>query len=158
MVLQLLKTIDTFIERFSLAILVLSLALMLTLSFLAICFRWGQITCLWIDPVVRHLVLLSAFLGGVLASGTKEHIGIDLLSKYIKDPNWKRWIERPVYITVLITLIWMMIGSFAFVSDTFVYEGIVMLGIHRGYLVTIIPIGLGLMAYRFFYLLMKNML
>lgn len=38
---------------------------------------------LWIDPLLRHLVLLLAFLGAVAATGAKRHIQINVLGRLL---------------------------------------------------------------------------
>ena len=75
----LVKKLDEWIDNFSSWLLVISVVLMLFLSVLNIFLRWGNTTIFWIEPLVRHLVFLSAFLGGILATGRKNHIGIDII-------------------------------------------------------------------------------
>lgn len=38
---------------------------------------------LWIDPLLRHLVLLLAFLGALLATGAKRHVQINVLGRLL---------------------------------------------------------------------------
>ena len=74
----LLKSTDKFIEKISISLLVVCVLSMLLLSVLNIFLRWFNTTLFWVEPLVRHLVFLSAFLGGVLATGNRSHIGIDI--------------------------------------------------------------------------------
>ena len=92
-----IKKIDTFVDRVAFYGIVISVFLMLGLTVLNISLRWFNTSFLWIDPVVRHLVFLSAFLGGTLATGQDNHIRIDLAAKVFESqglPKLKAWIDR----------------------------------------------------------------
>lgn len=136
--------IDSFIDSLSKFLLVVCLFSMLFFSLATIVCRWMSVTIIWFDPLIKHLVFLSTFLGGVLATGRNQHIGIDLLSKYFS-------LGRIIYSASFFTLCWLIKSSIQFVKDSFLYEGIVFLGIHRGYLTSLIPFGLTLLAIRSFY-------
>ena len=71
---KILKHIDDFIESISKSGLVICIALMLGLTLVNIVLRWFGHTWLWVEPLVRHLVFVCAFLGGALATGSKNHI------------------------------------------------------------------------------------
>jgi TRAP-type C4-dicarboxylate transport system permease small subunit len=149
-----IKFADQSIEKMAVGLLVMALFGMLFLTLAVVALRWMQVTLLWMDPLIRHLVFLSTFLGGVVATGTKEHIGIDIVGKYFEGPryaNFNLWVSRVINLTCMGTLLWVIQSSLSFVRDTFKFEGISFLGIHQGVLVAIIPVGLGLMVYRFFY-------
>lgn len=156
---KVMRTLDEGIDKFALYGLVVCIWGMLLLSLGTIVLRWFQITFLWVDPLVRHLVFLSAFLGGVLATGRRLHIGIDIINKILeKKGKLKlfRSFSRIVDLVCAGTLIWLAVGSVQFVKDTFAYEGVVFLGIHSGFLVSIIPVGLALMAYRYLFLFVNS--
>lgn len=148
------KLIDYLVERISLYTLVAAILIMLTLTLMIIVLRWFQISYLWVDPLVRHLVFLSAFLGGVLATGRKNHIAIDIFSRVLEakgfrkiDENIKRFID----LVSTAILIWMTKASLDFVNMEREFGTEVFLGLHSGIVVMIIPIGFSLIAYRFFY-------
>lgn len=149
-----LKKIDTFIDKVCGSLLVVVVLSMLFIGIATILCRLIHVTVLWFDPLIRHLVFLSAFLGGVLAVGKGQHIGIDILGKYLESHAHEKvqlLVLRLINLICAATLIWAIVGSLAFVKDSFQYEGIVFLGIHRGILTSIIPLGFGLMAIRFLY-------
>ncbi|MBF0299690.1 MAG: TRAP transporter small permease subunit, partial [Oligoflexia bacterium] len=73
--------LDYIVFKFSLYSLVVAIFAMLSLTIFAIIMRLFHITSLWIDPLVRHLVFLSAFLGGSLAISRKQLIAIDIVAK-----------------------------------------------------------------------------
>jgi TRAP-type C4-dicarboxylate transport system permease small subunit len=146
--------IDKVIDQFSRYSLVVAIILMLLFSISTIVLRWFNTTYLWMDPLVRHLVFLSAFLGGVLATGAKNHIGIDVASKVLETKGWHKlnlYLRRLVDLGAVLFLIWLTKASVDFVKMEMEFGGEVMLGIHSGKLVTIIPIGFSLITYRFFY-------
>lgn len=147
------RKFDLFIENISSKGLVFSLLTMLVLSCLSVVLRWFHTNLTWIDPFVRHLVFLSAFFGGVLATGRGTHIGIDLLGKIVETKGWHRlhlFIKRLIDITSTLTLIWLIKASIDFTKVEMEYGKEVFFGIMSGYLVMIIPIGLSLIAVRFF--------
>ncbi|OUR98498.1 hypothetical protein A9Q84_03550 [Halobacteriovorax marinus] len=149
-----LRLIDLFIEKLATWFLVIGVLTMLLFSVLAIVLRWFDMTFHWIEPFVRHLVFLSTFLGGVLATGRGTHIGIDIIGKYlesIKKDHALIWIKRIVALTSFCTLVWMIYASYGFLLIELKYGKPVFWGIQSGYLVGIIPLGFSLIAYRFFY-------
>lgn len=152
---KLVRRFDLLIEKFSSHGLVFSLLTMLGLSCLSIVLRWFHINLTWIDPFVRHLVFLSAFFGGVLATGKGTHIGIDLLGKIVETKGWHTlhiYIKRLIDLTSALTLLWFIKASVDFTRVEMEYGKDVFWGIPSGYLVLIIPIGLSLIALRFFVL------
>ena len=152
MVYKALKGVDTFMEKVSLYALIVSVFGMLLLTLLTIVLRWFSVTYLWMDPLIRHLVFLSTFLGGVVATGSKQHIAIDIFYRMAEQKGKERLTLFFQFLTALvscITLIWLITAAVQFVGDAFKYEKVVFLGIHRGFLVSIIPFGMGLIAYRF---------
>jgi TRAP-type C4-dicarboxylate transport system permease small subunit len=156
------KGIDWIVEKVSLYALIVSVISMLFLTLITISLRWFDLTFLWMDPLVRHLVFLSAFLGGVVATGEKQHIAIDVFYRLAEKTGHKllcRILQIIISSMALFTLIWLIKGSIEFVDITFQSEKRpVFLGITRGYLVSIIPVGFGLIAYRFFFLLLTDLI
>ncbi|MBD3163147.1 MAG: TRAP transporter small permease subunit, partial [Candidatus Eisenbacteria bacterium] len=59
---------------------------MILLSGLQVVLRnFFQIGLLWIDPLVRTLLLWVAFLGAFAAAGRARHIRIDVLGRLLPD-------------------------------------------------------------------------
>ena len=156
-----LKLIDDWIDKFSSSVLVISIFLMLFFSLLTIVFRWVNISFPWFESLVRHLVFLSAFLGGVLATGRKSHIGIDILGKYLENRgrhDLNVYVGRVIAVISFGTLVCLAIAAVEFMKVELQYGKPVFLGIHSGFLVGIIPFGFYLLAYRFFYLFVSSFL
>lgn len=154
-----LAAIDKIIEKFSGYVLIGSVFTMLLFSVLNIVLRWFETTIHWVEPLVRHLVFLSAFLGGVIATGRGTHIGIDILGKYFESKGMMKWFKaakRLIYADSFLVLVWMIYASFNFIKVELKYGKPVFWGIHSGVLVGIIPFGFALICYRFFYLLVDS--
>lgn len=147
-----LRTIDLWIEKVSTFLLVLFVLAMLFMSSLSIMARWFQINLSWVDPFVRHLVFLCAFLGGVIATGRGTHIGIDVIGKLFEAKNMKR-VSRVISIFTtlasILVLFWLISAGIDFTKVEMEYSKPEFWGIGSGYLVMLIPIGLSLLVLRF---------
>lgn len=144
--------LDDFLEKMAKILGVLSLLGMLFLTLFVIVMRMLGHTYLWIDPLVRHLVFFSAFFGGILATGKGGHVSIDLVGKPLEKAERFRelkWINTVLWLVCGVVLVIVSQTSWQFVRDTLQYEGEAFLGVKRGYLVAMIPIGFSIMAYRF---------
>lgn len=149
-----LRKIDETIEGFSKVCLVFCVLSMLFLTLFGIVLRWFDTAFLWIDPLVRHLVFLSAFLGGTMATGKGSHIGIDVVSKILESKGMKDSIltlKRTTYIVSVIVVGWLAYAAFQFMKVELEFGKEAFLGIHSGVLVGIIPFGFFLIMFRFLY-------
>jgi TRAP-type C4-dicarboxylate transport system permease small subunit len=158
---QVLKKFDDLLERISVWGLVASLSLMLIISSLNIILRWFNITFLWFDPFVRHLVFFSAFLGGSLATSKGNHIRIDLAAKLLENSNnkmLKRVLMSIINLVCIIAVLWLMKASREFMVVEAQYPRDAFFGLNSGHLVGIIPVGLGLIALRFIFQFVKTVL
>ena len=158
-VLGILKKIDNGIEKFSQYGLVVSLSVILFFCVLNIVLRWFDQTLFWIDPLVRHLVFVSAFLGGALATGRKQHIGIDIISKILEQKDNKKIInilQIFIWTVCFLTLVWLTKAGIEMAKVEFEHGKESFLGIHSGVLLSIIPVGFSLIGFRFFYLVLKQ--
>ena len=149
---KVIKLLDTALEKFTTYLLVASVLLMLSLSSLSIVARWFQSNIVWIDPFVRHLVFLSAFLGGIIATGQGTHIGIDVIGKFVESKGWhslRSIISKIIMISSMAVLGWLIKSGIDFTNVELEFGKIEFFGIHSGYLVMIIPIGMALLLLRF---------
>lgn len=156
---KIFASIDRFIEKTSSILLMISVVSMLFFSVLNIFLRWGNLTLYWVEPFVRHLVFLSAFLGGVIATGRKNHIGIDIVGRWLESKEDKRlfnFTQRLILIVCIGTTYWLTLSATSFMKTEFEFGREVFWGIHSGFLVGIIPFGFTLIGYRFFNLLIQS--
>ena len=145
------KTLGQWIDKAVQSVLVLTVFTMLLLSVISIILRWFGISFLWVEPVVRHLVFATAFLGATLATSTGRHIAIEILAKSLEASNK----EKPLFlinkVTSFLTIIglgWLFISGYGFLKMEVEYGKVAFLGIHSSVLVSIIPIGFALMFLR----------
>ena len=153
MILKFFDKLDKTVERISSVGLVVFIMLILLLALLNIICRWVGLAVMWIDPLVRHMVFICTFLGGVIATGRGTHVGIDIVSKYLEKNKFNRMkkiISRIIICVSLGTLIWLIYASFVLFKVEMEFGKPQFLGIHSGFLVLIIPIGFMLIACRFF--------
>ena len=157
--LDIIKKLDTGLERLVTYLLVFSVLAMLSLSSFSIVIRWFQHNITWIDPFVRHLVFFSAFLGGIIATGQGTHIGIDILGKFVESKGWhglRVVITKIVYIASMVVLVWLIKSGIDFTRVEMEFSKEEFWGIQSGYLVMLIPIGLGLLLLRFFFVFLLS--
>ncbi|MBC7713592.1 MAG: TRAP transporter small permease subunit [Rhizobacter sp.] len=154
-----LKKIDYSIDRFASFLLVLCVLAVLFCSSSAIILRWFHINLYWVDPFVRHTVFLSAFLGGVVATGRSNHISIDLISKLLElkqKEHARIIIHRIVLISSALIMLWLFKASIGFMQSEMEFSKVEFWGIGSGFLVGIIPFGVTLIGIRFFVLFLLS--
>lgn len=138
------------------AVLLASLVGMLGLSLLGIVLRWTGSSLMWVDPVVRHLVIVAAFGGGILAVGKKSHIRIDVLAKPMElaPPALRILVERILALATALVTVGLAWSAWLFYLSEKEYGSAGLLGLHSSSLVIIFPIGWGLLALRWLLALM----
>jgi TRAP-type C4-dicarboxylate transport system permease small subunit len=150
---KLIRKIDLYVENFSSCLLVASILSILFFSSLSIMLRWFHLNLSWIDPFVRHLVFMGTFLGGVIATGKGNHIGIDLISKIVEVKGYhkaQKQIARVIYAFSFFVLLWLLKAALDFTKVEMEFSKVEFWGIQSGYLVAIIPVGVTLIAIRYF--------
>ena len=149
-----LTKLDKLVDRIATFLVVLTMAVLLSSSITGIILRWSSTPMVWIEPFVRHLVFLLAFLGGIVAAGRNAHISIDILGRYFEafhNRKIKMRFDRLIYFISLIAVVWLTESAHTFYKVELQYGKVTFLGIHSGFLVGIIPAGFSLIAFRFFY-------
>ena len=144
---------DNILEKISRWGIVASLFSILGLAVMGIVLRWLGQSLMWLEPLTRHLVFLSAFLGGSLATSQNVHIRVDLLTKLIEKSSSKalKWMHHNfVALFCLVTCVALTKASCDFFVVEKEFGAPAFLDIHSSYLVGIIPFGMGLISLRFF--------
>ncbi len=108
----------------------------------------------WIDPLLRTLVLWVGLAGAVVATRTDNHIRIDVFTKYLP-ANLKPYVQRSVYLFTL--LICLLIGWHAsrFVLSEYEYGTVAFSGVPAWVTALIIPLSFFLIALRYGLLFMS---
>ena len=159
--LRFISVFDDGLEKISRWGLVSSFFIILCAAVAAIVLRWLGMSPMWLEPMIRHLVFLSAFLGGSLATSKGVHIKVDLLTHLVDRSSFKfmKWLHRNcVGLFCFITTLTLTIAGkdFFLVEREFGTEAF--LGLHTSYLVMIIPFGMGLICLRFLNQLLMNLI
>lgn len=145
--------IDTFVEKSIIVLLGINIFSMLSLTILNIILRQFQETLMWIEPLVRHLVFLSCFLGAALASGENKHIKIDLLTRLMerfKDSIFPKVLETIIHIITLVVLGFLIKSGVNFYYFEKDYATEAFLNFNSAQLILLIPIGFSLVFIKTF--------
>lgn len=148
---RLIRTVDI-IEDW---LLVSMLAVMVVLAVTQIIYRnvaGGGVV--WIDPLLRMLVLWVALSGAVIASRTDNHIRIDFFAKYISG-RYYVYIKRLVHFYCVLVCGFIAWHSVSFVQMEYEYGTEAFVGMPAWITQLIIPIAFGLMAVRYFILFLS---
>ena len=147
-----IKSINDIIDSFSKYMVSLLILGMLFFSLFAIVSRWFAVSFIWIEPLVRHMVFFSTFLGGVLAVSKRSHISIDILTRLIEErisKNALKFLRAIISLITVLILFLVIYSSYQFVKVEVLYGRDVFWGIKSGTLVYSIPVGFFLIAMRF---------
>lgn len=145
------KKLDYFIEKMTEYLLTASIMSILFFSFFSIIFRWFHINFSFIEPLVRHLVFFSTFLGGIIATGKGTHICIDLVSKILEAKELhktQKFLQAFISLTTMGILIWLIKAGVEFSKIEYEFPKVEFFGLSSGLLVSSIPFGLTLMLLR----------
>jgi len=151
-----LDALNGWIAKIETILIVIILSAMVLLSFLQVLLRnFFNEGLLWGDTLLRHLVLWVGFLGASLATRDGKHISIDLFGRFLK--------KRGKSLSSLVTnLFSVFIGylltdaSWYFVMDEKAVGTTLFNEIPVWYFQIIIPIGFGLITFRFLINAIKN--
>ncbi len=102
----------------------------------------------WVDPLLRHAVLWIGFMGAALATAHDRHISIDALSRLVHGIP-ARAIHAVLRLGAAGVVIALANAAYVLVRDEFEFESVAFLGIPTWVLMTVMPIALTVMAYRF---------
>lgn len=137
------------------ALLVLILSSMILLSVYQVLarnlFSEGAV---WIDPMLRMLVLWVGLAGAVVATRTDNHIRIDILTKYLP-AGLRGHVQRLVYlftISICLVIAW---HASRFVISEYEYGSMAFASIPTWLTASIIPVGFFLIAMRYLLLFIK---
>lgn len=144
-----------FINRLEDGLLVLILSSMIVLAVFQIIsrnlFAEGVV---WIDPLLRTLVLWIGLTGAVVATRSNHHIRIDIFTKYLP-AIVQPYIERLVYVFTLSVCLLISWHSARFVYSEFEYGTMAFAAVPAWLTALIIPLSFFLIALRYILLLFQ---
>jgi TRAP-type C4-dicarboxylate transport system permease small subunit len=145
-----LKKLDSFLTKVEGGTLVFFLGVMVLLAFLQVVLRNGfNSTILWVDILLRHLVLWIGFLGAALATSTNRHINIDALRRFLP-PRIQSSVAVITDIFALFICYLLFRASATFVANEVSERSLLYADIPAWYSEIIIPAGFGLLMVHFF--------
>ncbi len=116
------------------------------LSFSQVLLRQFQGGLLWADPLIRHMVLWIAFLGGALATAKGQHIAIDALGRLARG---KVKVFLHLLSSLLGLLVCLLLARAGWTFLEFEQGGPAIAGIPRSFVLAVIPWGFALIAFHF---------
>ncbi len=152
---KILTLLDTWLAKCIGWIVVLFLSVMILLSFGQVLLRnFFSSGIIWADVLLRHLVLWLGFLGAALATGENRHIRIDFLTKFLPHK-----IKKVFYIITnifaVVVCYYLLRASISFIEIGIEPDSILIFNLPLQYFIIIIPIGYGIMAFRFLVLVLR---
>jgi TRAP-type C4-dicarboxylate transport system permease small subunit len=102
----------------------------------------------WVDPLLRVLVLWVGFLGAVAATRDDRQINVDVISRFASEP----WLSRIRVVTDLFTagvtgfLSWQ---AFRFIKDAWTYDETAFASVPLWLAGLVLPIAFGLLSIRY---------
>jgi TRAP-type C4-dicarboxylate transport system permease small subunit len=159
--LKFLKLIDRALARFEGWLIIITLGLMVTFTFLQVVLRglythghiqWansllGQVD--WAEPCARLLVLWIAFLGASLITSENKHIKIDLMSSLLPS-RWQPFRELVLSVACVLVSALMLKASIGYVKMEMSFGGYLFLKLPTWIGQLILPAGFLIILFRFF--------
>jgi TRAP-type C4-dicarboxylate transport system permease small subunit len=102
---------------------------------------------IWIDPVLRIIVLWITFLGAMAATSRGRHISIDLLARVY--PRTKMLAHRIAASVATVACVALANGSYDYLRQEYQFGRETLLGLRTWQLHSILLFGFILLAYRF---------
>ena len=144
-----LRRLDRAIATVEAAVLVLLLGVMVLLGFTQVILRnFFSSGILWADTFLRQMVLWVAFLGASLAVQERKHINIDVLTRFMPDRG-KRIARFATDLFAAVVCLAFLKASLTFVASEMAHSTTLFLDIPAWYFEIIIPVGYGMLMFRF---------
>lgn len=107
---------------------------------------------LWIDPLLRHCVVLLTLLGGIVATGRKRHIQVNLLERFLSGGAHRIVSALIAGLSGVVSLL-VAHASLLLIRDELAVAELAFLGIPHWMLLCALPVGFFCIALRFFVLI-----
>ncbi len=103
---------------------------------------------LWIDPLLRYLVLWSGFLGAAMATSKGKHIALDVISYLVPYPA-KTVLEGVANLFSMVVSGFLTWAAYLFIKDEYAYGGPGLLELPMWFWSAIFPIAFSVITLRF---------
>ncbi|MCX5810824.1 MAG: TRAP transporter small permease [Proteobacteria bacterium] len=111
----------------------------------------------WGDALVRGLVLWTGFIGATIAAREGKHICIDVVSRWLS-PKGKTAVEIIIHAFSFLICCFLTYAALKFIHNEFQMKSVVFLGIPSWVSEIILPVTFGIMALRYLFQFLKNIL
>ncbi len=143
------RQIINFIVRFEEILLSLFLMVMILLACYQIALRWFTSGGLiWIDPLLRYLVLWSGLLGAALATARDGHISLDVIG-YLLSDRVKNWVRVVTNSFSTIVAIFLFRATLLFIQSEMEFGGNGLFGLPFWAWNLIFPIAFAMICFHF---------
>jgi C4-dicarboxylate transporter, DctQ subunit len=102
---------------------------------------------IWIDPLLRNIVLWLAFLGALTAASRGRHIAIDIFPRLI--PRAAIWLHRGAAAVAVVACLTLANGAYEYLRQEYQFGREALLGLRTWELQSVLLFGFVLLAYRF---------
>jgi TRAP-type C4-dicarboxylate transport system permease small subunit len=102
----------------------------------------------WIDPLLRILVLWVGLSGAVVATRSNRHIRIDIFTRYLS-PAIRPYVNRMVYLFTICLCLLISWHAARFVYSEYEYGTVAFAGVPAWVTALIIPVSFALIAIRY---------
>ena len=144
-----MKRLLTILAKLEETLLCILLTAMIVLACTQIVLRTGfSGGLLWIDPVLRQLVLWAGLLGAAMATSRGEHINLDI-ANYLLPEKVNNWMHSFNHVFSGVVCSLLTYAAVIFIIDEFHYGDQGLLGIGSWVWATIFPFAFGLMAVQY---------
>ena len=111
--------IEVWLVKAEKAAVALLIGVMIALSSLQLLLRLGfSQSILWLDPLLRHLVLWAGFLGAALASHEGQHFALDIMHRLLPDKS-RRAVEISGAVFAALASGTLLAAACIFIKDEF---------------------------------------
>ncbi len=135
--------------RVEMGVLALLLLAMVVLAATQILLRNAfGVGLLWVDPMLRYLTLWIGFVGAAVAAADGRHIQIDVLTHTLA-PGVRRVTGRITNLAAAGICAVLFESAYRHLATEYAFDTRVFLNLPSWLLLAVIPVGLGLLTYRF---------
>ncbi|MBU4260882.1 MAG: TRAP transporter small permease [Proteobacteria bacterium] len=104
---------------------------------------------LWVDPLLRYLVLWSGMFGAAVATRIGKHIALDVVS-YLVPANMKTWLQLLIHLFSTLVSAALTWAAIIFVRNEAEFGGTSLLSIPSWAWNLVFPLAFALITFRFF--------
>jgi len=110
---------------------------------------------LWIDPLLRHLVLLLAFTGALIATSMKRHVQINVIGRLFRGTA-ERWVGLVVACVAALVCLALAHASVQLLASELEFPETVFLDVPSWAVVLVFPLSFLLLSFRFTFLALQE--